>query len=624
LPPRGQIAPPPGKRADKFNTPYGIITVYVPANMSPDDSLASFNSHVMPQLAQEREDRRDAATTESAKREDLPFIAPGIGKVTIPGSQVVAAGDALNNLKQRLKQLTGQGSAEQEKSQAYNDAEMARLYRIHPEARIGQAVGAAAPMMALSAAAPMAAGAAGFPLAARFLAGGMGPGANIANAAVQGGGMGALQYVEPGGSTLSNIMKGAAAAAVLQTPFSAAQKFAMGPTNQLTPPQASAVADMKTIPGYQPLPSQATGNPNLALLEKVGAYIPGAAGPLSQLKTENQNAVNQSTLRILGAPAESYGTQDVLSALKKRSTDVMNEVSKSDAKVILSPERMTELQQIRENALKGNSPNPKLIGTLNKMIDDSSSELRPEIAALGEDAQAQAIASLGMAAFKAGKPSLHPDGMPTPFFNSVLHDLSELSKNKEHLAGATNAVLLNAAEESLPNMMGSRLKTARQQFEALMKADSAIDPATGNVDVRRLLGNMSQGGHDEARYGGTTNPMVEELSDFARSARGVPPPPAAGSDTANKLYLQRLFGTALAGAGGLAAGKFGGMDAMNAILAALGTYGVGSAATRAYLSKPALEYMQRGMPTLADIMRQGAPVGAAAVPAFGAAYSGQP
>lgn len=595
LAPQGSIAPPAGMRTLNVDTAYGRKTVYVPLSMSPDEALAAVRQHIIPKLEAARQDVLEGATKRNAAQADLPIFLPGIGPVTIPGKYVIAAGEGFNSLVQGTKQLLGaSGAKDQDAQEAAAAQQMQRFYDVFPEAKAGYVAGQAAPIAAVSAAVTPAAAIA-TPLRA------------LINAGVQGGVASGIPYVPPGGSRAANMAEGARNALLMQAPFSILGKAAQGPKNVLTGPQAAAVEDMTSIPGVSPLPSQLTGNPSLANVEKVAAYFPFSGGQIAERTAANRQAVSAQVLKTLGAPeGTQYGTPDVLSKIKSDATKVMRAVEESGVPVQLAPDKVAALDAIRTAELRTNSPNAKLIGTINKLIGDGSAELRPEIASLGPDAQAQAIAAMGKDAFQGVKgPPRFSDGLPMDFFQSVQSDLSELSSSGVHLAGKANQVLTDAAVESLPGTMGADLQNARQQYGALKVAESAFDPATGNVDVRKLTGNLSNAGPDVARYLDSSNPRLIDLANTANAARGMPPVPAAGSDTAQKLAWQHWLGTigelGAAGAAGLAGHMVSGGDLAATAGAGILPFLFANYGTKAYLSPAFARYVQGGIPTLGQI-----------------------
>jgi len=411
----------------------------------------------------------------------------------------------------------------------------------------------------------------------------------------------------------------------MQAPFSVAQKVAQGPANVLTAPQQAAVEDMQAIPGNKPLPSQLTGNPTLQNVEKVAAYFPFSGGQLAERVAGNRQSLATQALDIMGAPQGSqFGTPDVLKAIKDQATGVMNKVAESGIPVQLGDDHIAALNQIRSTALGTNSPNPKLIGTINKLIGDGSAELNPDIAALGPQAQEQAIATLGKAAF--GPPTTQPkyaNGLPMPFFQSVQSDMSDLSSKGQYLAGKVNGVLDDAAQQSLPGTLGTDLQNARQQYGALKVAEGAFDPATGNLDPRALTSSLSNAGPDVARYLDSSNPRLNALADLANSARGMPPAPAAGSDTAQKLAWQHWLGTlgelGAAGAAGVAGHMVSGGDLAATAAGGMLPFLLANYGTKAYLSPAFANYVQQGIPTLGALAQSIGPAVGAAVPGLAAA-----
>jgi hypothetical protein len=618
LQPQGSSAPPSGQRMMTFDTPYGRRTVYMPMWMSPDEALAGFNQHIMPQLENERQQSLEASAKSNAAQADTTIFLPGMGAVMIPGKYVIAAGSGFDKLVQNTKQILGMGGADQDAQIKANAQQMDRFFDVFPEAKVAQAVGENAPVAAASFALTPAAALAT-------------PAKQMLNAMVQGGAVGGFQYVPPGGSRVQNALEGAKNAALMQAPFSVAARIAQGPTNILTPPQSAAVGDMSSIPGMQPFPSQLTGSPVLQGAEKIASFFPFAGGQIASRAAANRQAVNAQVLDILGAPAgTNAGMPDVLTAIKNNATGLMDKAENSGYSVQLNPDKISQLDAIRTAELGTNSPDAQLVGTINKLIGDASPGLLPHIAKMGPQQQAQAISLYGKDAFRSAGMPLYPDGLPMPFFTSVQSDLSELSANGVHLAGQANKVLTDAAVETLPNGLGTDLQTGRQQFGALKVAKNSFDPATGNVDLGKLTTALSGGdsaGPDVVRFLDSSNPRLIDLANTANTARGVPPLPPSGSDTAQKMTLLHWLGLGgelgAAAAAGLGTGMLSGGDVMATAAGGILPLLFANYGTKAYLSPTFASYAQQGLPTLGAMARATAPYVGAAVPAIAGSSAGQ-
>lgn len=625
LAPQGTTAPPSGMRKVTFESPFGRQTAYVPMSMSPEDAYAAIQQRIMPQLAQQHFERSKKAALENAASNDVQVYVPLLGgNITVPGRYVTAAGHGFNDLIQGVKQWITGGSPAQDTAQAEGERAMAPLYAAAPSAKAARVFGTAAPLAAASLALTPAAAVAT-------------PAASLGNAAVQGAISAALPYVPPGGSRSANALSGFATGAAVQSPFSALQKIAMGPTTSLTIPELAAVRDAQAIPGVNPLPSQLTGNPALSNAERVMGYFPFSSGKIAARTAGNQTAANAEILRILGAPeGTQYGTQSILAAMKKSATDVMDQVANSGAPVIISADKAASLDAIRTQALNANTPNTALAKTIDKLIGRRG-EIDPNTVVggrtFGSLPPAQQATLGPQLAATGAVPPLHPEGIPPDFFKSVQSDLSRWSADKDYLAGQANKVLTEAAVESLPGELGVRLVDARQRYGALMTADSAFDPTTGNVNLGTLARNLSTGGPDVMRYGESSNPRLLEMADVATAGRGMPAPPAMGSPTAANLTMQKLMGLVMeggAGAGaalGLHTASGGGMtpEALGAgALGALIPFLAANYGTKAYLSPAIAKYVQEGIPSLAEIMERFAPLGGSALPAAAGAYSSQP
>ena len=614
LAPQGSVAPPNGMRRFDVMTPYGRRTTYIPMNMSPDEAIAAVHQQLMPKLREQNQAVLDASMKENVSKADIPVDTP-FGHFTIPGQYPIAYGEGTDKLVQAGKQIFGGGGPAQDIAVAQNRQQMQNFYNQYPESKALSIAGQTIPLAAVSAIATPAAATAT-------------PTASFLNAIGQGGAMGAAQYVAPGESRLQNAIQGAKTAAILQAPFSLTQKLAAGPAKNLTPTQQDAVNDMQAIPGVRPLPSQLTGSPWLQGGEKVAGYFPFSAGQFAARIAGNRAGISQQALRILGIDADA-GTPDVLGAIEKQATGTLDTIANSGATVQLSPQHIEALDAIRTKSLGTNSPNPKLTGTINKLIGDGSAELNPTIASMSPDMQSQAIAVLGKSAF--GPPTAQPkfpNGLPMPFFQSVQSDMSALSGKGEYLAGQTNGVLDNAAETSLPGDWGTQWKNARQQYGALQVAAPAFNPATGVLDPRALTTSLSSSGStDVARFLDSSNPRLNALGELANDARGMPPVPEGGSDTAAKLNTQHVIGAIGEGLLGLGAAVGGhavsGGDVLATGAAATLPFLAANYLTKGYLSPAFAQYAQQGIPTLGEMARSIAPVYGAVAPAVAASESSQ-
>lgn len=544
----------------------------------------------------------------------LPFNFMGV-PLAIPGAAVVGAGDAFNKLVQGARQawddVTGNkaDAAVQDAQQSTSDAQMRKLYGASPAARAGAFVGEAAPLAGIAALTGQPELVAG-PLRA------------LAYSAGIGGALSALPYTPPGQSTRSNVLQGAVSGALFQLPFSTLGALARPVKSVLTGPQQRAVEDAEFIPGYQPLPSQVTGSPTLANVEKVISYLPFGGGQMAARNAANNAARNEAVLEVLGAPqGTQFGTQQVLGSLKDQATDVLDSVRENGAPVqILGTPQEARLQAIRDQASRANTPSRPLIGTLDKILGRPGS-LLPGLASWGAAARQQAIDQLGPAAYVGGSPSAFANGIPQDIFSSIQSDLSDMSKgagnassDAARLAGSANAVLDDAQAASQPGNVGADYQLARQRYGALMAAAPAFDQA-GNVSLPMLTQQLKFG-PDIIHFGETSNPLKAKLADIANIGRAIPGPPAAGSDTAQKIAWQKWI-SALAEAGVAGAAALGGhLVGPGAIAGAIGGGAAlpiaASLGARAYLSPAFMRYVRQGLPTLADIAQIGAPFSAGA------------
>ena len=624
---------------------YGRVPMYVDPSISPARTLEIFTRHMVPLLQQERESTANRAALENAQI-SIPFT-----KATIPGQNLIGLGHGLNRwiaepVKQLFNTITGNEAAEAQRKERFARGEevYSRLAKQSFPARSGDFTGQMLPAVAASLVAPAAAPQLTAALNSRLIP-------SILNAGTQGGIIGAIPEPGAGGSRAENAIENAGMAALFQAPFATLGSIAAGPKNMLSAPQREAVEAMQRVPGYKPLPSQLTGNPNLAKLERVLGYFPFSAGKMEERVGGNRAAISGELSRILQMPeGTTYPTAAALFEAQRASTKVLNAVEKSGIVLKVSDEAKQRLAMVRDEALQQNTPPTKTISTINKFLGDASPELRPEIANMGSEwARDQAVRQLGLAAFQPRGKNVgaFAGGTPMRSINSVLSDFSQWSHNGDYLAGAAKSVLqedivgaLNAAVPDARNILkmppyelrggnvvpttpiplGDAYQQARWNYGALETARPAIDPATGLVSPPKLAQSLSSG-RDVYGFGESSNPRLVEMGDLARNTRGTPPPPEAGSQTASNLAWQRALGTMGAAGSGLAGYllKGGGLEAPT-----LSQAGAGIAAStlpfiaanygaKAYLSPAVARWAQEGIPTFADLLQWAEPVIAAGV-----------
>lgn len=621
---QGSIAPPGGKVAVHVKTPYGNQVVYVPQGMQQEDIISAINSQVIPHLAQQQnENTQKAAWQNAAIPIDTPF-----GRITVPpeiGSQIIGWGHGTSTFLNGIRQAVLGRDPQQDAEIAAGNKAFAPLAQQSLGARIADVGGQAAPWVAASSAFPALAPEAAAAATAT-------PAASMANAGLQSALQGATQYVPPGGSRIANTVDAAKQGLLFQAPFSAAQKVAAGPKNVLSAPQQQAVEDMSSIPGYKPLPSQITGNPTLGNVEQLMGYFPFSGPQIAERNATNRAAINQPILEAIGAPeGTQFGTQDVLAKIKKGALDTINEAKAVTTPVQISPDGQSTLKAIRDAALNTNTPPTKTISTLNKIVGDASDQLVPALSNVSDTVRDMAVRKYGLGAFQsihlpgemAPSASTFANGIPMPYAQSIVSDLSDWAQKGDPFAGQANTILRNEIGNSLGPDLGPRYTEANQIYSALTTSESAIDPATGLVNPRSLSANLSNSGGNVLAYGESSNPRLEQLADLANSARGTPPPPAEGSPTAQRMAWMKFLGLipegAAAAGGAYATHAATGGDLALSALAAGVPFAAANYATKAYLSPAFAQWAQQGIPTLGQLASSLAPIGGAVVPAVAAA-----
>lgn len=155
----------------------------------------------------------------------------------------------------------------------------------------------------------------------------------IAAPAIAFGAQGALEY----GSPKERLTKGVGNTAVagIGGAVGEAGRAIVSPANVTLPvARRQAVEAAANGLGVRPLPSQVTGNSNLALFEDWLARAPGSRGVMQRFDQGNKEAVNQVAAKAIGEDAPAL-TSEVFSAAKTRLGDEYAALRKSTTMPVL-------------------------------------------------------------------------------------------------------------------------------------------------------------------------------------------------------------------------------------------------------------------------------------------------
>jgi hypothetical protein len=326
------------------------------------------------------------------------------------------------------------------------------------------------------------------------------PEGGLVKAAAAGAAIGAAQPVVAGETRTGNALTGATGGAIGNVAGRVVSSVVKPVTNALSDAGQAAV-DKLTAEGIPLSLSQRTGSQMARHVERASAMAGGDAA--DELTQAQRNAVNNAVLRRIGVTDPNVGaaTPDVLSDARDAITGVMDDVaSRSNTKLDGQLQgEITRIQGAMPRTLQASKQAP-----LQANIDDI------------------------MANAKANGGKL--DGQFVQRLNSTLGDLSgdpELAP----LAGQLREAVASATGRGASPEDQAALTLARQQYRALKQIEPAVDPATGNISVLKLMSSLSnKANRNQALYGAGD----QSLMDFARAAKQILPDTIRNSGTAER------------------------------------------------------------------------------------------
>ena len=394
------------------------------------------------------------------------------------------------------------------------------------------------------------------------------PEAGILGSAAEGAGLGAIQPVGTGQSRLQNAGMGALGGAG----GAAAGKVISGALGGFGGAGArQASVDLLDKEGVPVSAAQATGSKLAKTVERASGITSGAPADFA---AEQGAAFNRAVLRRIGVtdPSVAAATPDVLGPAKDAITNTMDAVA-SRTQPRVDDIFLNGLSDVEQNAARQLPASD--IGPITQNINDVLQNASENNGTLNGAFVQKLNANLGAL-------SRNPSTAP------IASDLQDVVNDAVHrYATPGDAELLSAA---------------RQQFRALKQIEPAVDPATGNISVPKLMTSLNSkgfGGRNQTLYGKGDQSLI----DLAKAAKTVIPDNLGNSGTAERaLPLATALDVAASGE-----------PVKAALKAAVGTLGL-NAAGKAMRNQGILgSYLKNGVP----ILRAAAPVASKVAPALG-------
>jgi len=394
------------------------------------------------------------------------------------------------------------------------------------------------------------------------------PEAGILGSAAEGAGIGAIQPVPTGQSRAQNVVTGAAGGAGGAT----AGKLIGGVLGGFGGSGGrQAAVDLLDKEGVPVSVAQATGSKLAQTIERASGITSGAPADFA---AEQGAAFNRAVLRRIGVtnPEVTAATPDVLGPAKDAITSTMDAVA-ARTKPTVDNIFLSNLAQVEQDATRQLPASD--IGPITKNINDILENAAQNNGALDGTFVRKLNSNLGAL-------SRNPSTAP------IASDLQEAVNDAVHrYATPGDAELLN---------------TARRQFRALKQIEPAVDPATGNISVPKLMTSLNSkgfGGRNQTLYGRGDQSLI----DLAKAAKSVIPDNLGNSGTAERaLPLATALEVAASGEPVKAALKAG-----------IGTVGL-NAAGKAMRSQGVIgSFLKSGIPgaraTVPAISKAAAPIG---------------
>jgi hypothetical protein len=325
------------------------------------------------------------------------------------------------------------------------------------------------------------------------------PEAGIAGSALEGGLLGATQPVATGESRLQNAGLGAIGGGA----GGAAGKVISGVLGGLGGSGGrQAAVDLLDKEGIPVSAAQATGSKLAQTVERASGITSGAPADFAG---EQAAAFNRAVLRRVGVtdPKVTAATPDVLGPAKDAMTSTMDAVA-SRTRPRADDIFLDGLADVEQSATR----------------QLPASDIAPIRQNLNDILQ------------NASENNGYLDGT---FVQKLNANLGALSRNPatapiaSDLRDVVNDVIHRYATPGDAEL----LSTVRPQYRALKQIEPAIDPATGNISVLKLMNSLNSkafGGRNQTLYGKGDQSLI----DLAKAAKSVIPDNLGNSGTAER------------------------------------------------------------------------------------------
>lgn len=320
------------------------------------------------------------------------------------------------------------------------------------------------------------------------------PATGIVGGAALGAGFGAIQPVATGETRTANTGTGALGGGL----GGAGGKIISGVLGGFGGSMGKqAAVDTLKAEGIPMSVAERTGSKAAQAVERTSAMTSDAAADFAQ---EQGHAFNRAVLKRIGVddPTVTAATPDVLGPAKAKITGVMNDFAKK-TNINVDDALLTDMGNVEHAAMRQLPASD--VGPIKANINDI----------------------LENATRNGGK-------LDGTFYQKLNSNLGALSKNPStapiahDLQDAVNDALQRSAD---PKDVAA-LTTARQQYRALKQIEPAVDPATGNISVPKLMNSLGvKANRSQSLYGNGD----QSLMDLARAAKQVIPDRLGNSGT---------------------------------------------------------------------------------------------
>lgn len=323
------------------------------------------------------------------------------------------------------------------------------------------------------------------------------PGAGIAGAAATGAALGAAQPVATGESRTVNAAMGAAGGAA----GAGVGKLASGALGGFGGAGGKqAAVDVLKSEGIPLSVAQQTGAKGAQAIERASAMTSDAPAEFAQQQNE---AFNRAVLKRIGVndPGVTAATPDVLGPARARIGGVMNDVA-DRTNVNVDDQLLGDLANVEHTATRQLPASD--VGPIKTNLNDI----------------------LENAANNGG-------ALDGKFYQKLNSNLGALSKNPAvaPIAGDLQDAVNDALQRSADPTDIAALTTARQQYRVLKQIEPAVDPATGNISIPKLMNSLAaKPNRSQALYGNGD----QSLMNLARAAKQVIPDTLGNSGTAER------------------------------------------------------------------------------------------